>query len=97
MKSNYLFSFYFNFTATHCNAFNFSLYSLRNMNCECELNYATENVYNSVRECHQNFKNFLKWVFVFLDPYHRPLSSTLDPGPPSRRPSGPKNIARANS
>ena len=97
MKSNYLFSFYFNFTATHRNAFNFSLYSLRNMNCECELNYATENVYNSVRECHQNFKNFLKWVFVFLDPHHRPLSSTLDPRPPSRRPSGPKNIARTNS
>ena len=42
------------------NAFKFSLYSLRNMNCEYEHNYATENLSNTVRECHQNCKNFLR-------------------------------------
>ena len=30
------------------------------MNCEYEHNYATENVYNTVRECHQNCKKFIR-------------------------------------
>ena len=29
------------------------------MQCECEHNYAAENVYNTVREYHQNRKTFL--------------------------------------
>ena len=41
-------------------ALRFSFYLLRNMNCECEHNYATENVHKTVRECHQNCKNFLR-------------------------------------
>ena len=56
MESNYL----LNIAATRHSAFNFSLCSLRNMSCECEHNYAIENVYNTVREFHQNCQNFLR-------------------------------------
>ena len=52
--------FNFNFAATRHNAFKFSVYSLKNINYECEHSYATENVYNTARECHQDFKNFLR-------------------------------------
>ena len=56
----FFFFFTFNFAATRHNAFKFSLYSLRKTNCECEHNYAIEKVYNTVRKCHQNCKNFCR-------------------------------------